>query len=126
MLIAVDPASPDPPFEQVRAQIAELARTGALPPETRLPTVRSLAENLGLAANTVARAYRELEADAVVETRGRHGTFIAASGDPAHREAVSAAHAYAQRVRRLGVPQAEALTLIEDALRAQYAPPPTV
>ncbi|MGW2854248.1 GntR family transcriptional regulator, partial [Streptomyces sp. NPDC001215] len=42
-----------PPYEQVRAQISEQARSGVLPVGYRLPTVRGLAEALGLAANTV-------------------------------------------------------------------------
>nr|BBJ54824.1 hypothetical protein SAVMC3_74530 [Streptomyces avermitilis] len=58
------------PYEQVRAQIAEQARSGELPVGYRLPTVRGLAESLGLAANTVAKAYRALESDGVIETRG--------------------------------------------------------
>ncbi|SCE03706.1 regulatory protein, gntR family, partial [Streptomyces sp. SolWspMP-sol7th] len=60
--IAVDAASALAPYEQLRAQIAEQARSGALPAGYRLPTVRGLAQELGLAANTVAKAYRALEA----------------------------------------------------------------
>ena len=57
----VDPKSGSAPFEQVRAQIAAAIDDGWLLPATRLPTVRHLASELGLAVNTVARAYRELE-----------------------------------------------------------------
>ncbi|MFE2042792.1 GntR family transcriptional regulator [Streptomyces sp. NPDC059477] len=110
-----------PPYEQVRAQISEQARSGLLPVGYRLPTVRGLAETLGLAANTVAKAYRALEADGVIETRGRNGTFVAAAGSAAEREAASAAQAYAERVRRLGVAQPAALTAVREALRAAYA-----
>ncbi len=91
------------PYEQVRAQISEQARAGVLPVGYRLPTVRGLAESLGLAANTVAKAYRALEADGVIETRGRNGTFVAAAGSAAEREASLAAQAYAEKVRRLGL-----------------------
>jgi DNA-binding transcriptional regulator YhcF (GntR family) len=108
------------PYEQVRAQIAEQARSGALPVGYRLPTVRGLAEQLGLAANTVAKAYRALESDGVIETRGRNGTFVAPAGDAAEREAAAAASAYAQRVRRLGLDQATARAVVDDALRATY------
>ena len=87
-----------PPYEQVRARISEQARSGALPVGYRLPTVRGLAETLGLAANTVAKAYRALEADGVIETRGRNGTFVAAAGSAADRE----------------------LAAVRDALRAAY------
>ncbi|MGW7042951.1 GntR family transcriptional regulator [Streptomyces avermitilis] len=108
------------PYEQVRAQIAEQARSGALPVGYRLPTVRGLAESLGLAANTVAKAYRALESDGVIETRGRNGTFVAAAGSAAEREAASAAQAYAERVRRLGLSEGDASAAVRDALRAAY------
>ncbi|MDI2127323.1 GntR family transcriptional regulator [Yinghuangia seranimata] len=120
MQITVDPHSSVPPFEQVRARIAELAREGALPVGTKLPTVRGLAAELGLAANTVARAYRELEADGVVETRGRHGTVIAAVGDTAQREASAAALDYATRARRLGLDRDAALAAVVAAVDAAY------
>ncbi|MFJ8947507.1 GntR family transcriptional regulator [Streptomyces sp. NPDC102395] len=108
------------PYEQVRAQIAEQARSGALPVGHRLPTVRGLAESLGLAANTVAKAYRALEADGVIETRGRNGTFVAAAGSAAARELAAAAQAYAERARRLGVAQDDAVAAVRDALRAAH------
>ncbi|MEU1486126.1 GntR family transcriptional regulator [Streptomyces sp. NPDC005752] len=118
--IAVDPDSATAPYEQLRAQLSEQARSGALPVGYRLPTVRGLAGELGLAANTVAKAYRALEADGVIETRGRNGTFIAAAGDAADRHAATAAQEYAQQARRLGVSRADALALAEDAVRAAY------
>ncbi|MFJ3979635.1 GntR family transcriptional regulator [Streptomyces sp. NPDC090021] len=109
------------PYEQLRAQIAARARSGKLPAGFKLPTVRGLAEDLGLAANTVAKAYRALEADGVIETRGRNGTFVAAAGEGAAREAASAAQAYAERVHRLGLTEAEAIAAATEALRARYA-----
>ncbi len=109
-----------PPYEQVRVQISEQARAGVLPVGYRLPTVRGLAESLGLAANTVAKAYRALESDGVIETRGRNGTFVAAAGSAAEREAASAAQAYVERVRRLGLTEDDALAAVRDALRAGY------
>lgn len=109
-----------PPYEQVRAQISEQARAGTLPVGYRLPTVRGLAESLGLAANTVAKAYRALESDGVIETRGRNGTYIAAAGSAAERGAAVAAQAYAEQVRRLGLGEGAALDAVRDALRAAY------
>ncbi|CAL9618197.1 hypothetical protein SUDANB145_05776 [Streptomyces sp. enrichment culture] len=108
------------PYEQVRAQISEQAREGVLPVGYRLPTVRGLAETLGLAANTVAKAYRALEADGVIETRGRNGTFVAAAGAAAQRELAAAAQEFAARARRLGQTQDEALAAVRDALRAAF------
>ncbi|CAL9573463.1 HTH-type transcriptional repressor YtrA [Streptomyces sp. enrichment culture] len=118
--IAIDAASATAPFEQLRAQIAAQARAGTLPAGYRLPTVRGLAEQLGLAANTVAKAYRALESDGVIETRGRNGTFVAAAGDAASREAATAALDYARRAQRLGLDRDAALAAVHDALRATY------
>ncbi|WBB60219.1 GntR family transcriptional regulator [Streptomyces sp. WMMC500] len=119
--IFVDQQAPEAPYEQVRAQISAQARGGVLPAGTKLPTVRGLAEQLGLAPNTVAKAYRALESDGVIETRGRHGSYVAAAGDAAHREAAAAAQVYAQRAQRLGLDHGTALTAVEEALRAAYA-----
>ncbi|MQA97644.1 MAG: GntR family transcriptional regulator [Streptosporangiales bacterium] len=116
----IDDDSGTPPYEQLRAQIAAQARSGALPAGYKLPTVRGLAAELGLAVNTVAKAYRVLESDGVIETRGRNGTFVAAAGDAAEREAAAAARAYAERARRLGLDENAALAKAREALRAAY------
>jgi DNA-binding transcriptional regulator YhcF (GntR family) len=71
-------ASSVPLFEQLRLQVIHLADGGKLPPGTRLPAVRALAERLDVAPHTVARAYKELEAAGVVATRGRNGTVVCA------------------------------------------------
>ncbi|CAM5563901.1 GntR family transcriptional regulator [Streptomyces spiroverticillatus] len=118
--IVVDFEDAVAPYEQVRAQISQQARAGTLPVGYKLPTVRGLAADLGLAANTVAKAYRALEADGVIETRGRNGTFVAAAGDAAAREAALAAGEFAERARRLGLTHESALSAVEQALRAAY------
>ncbi|WP_327298466.1 MULTISPECIES: GntR family transcriptional regulator [unclassified Streptomyces] len=118
--IAIDTDAATAPYEQLRAQIAGQARSGKLPAGYRLPTVRGLAEELGLAANTVAKSYRALEADGVIETRGRNGTFVAAAGDAADREAAEAARDFAERAQRLGLAPDAARTAVDDALRAVY------
>ena len=116
MIIAVDADSHVPPYEQVRSQVVDLVESGALPPGHRLPTVRRLADDLGLAPNTVARAYRELEQAGVVVTRGRNGTFVAVRGSDRDREAAVAARQYVRRARELGVEAAQALDLVRSAL----------
>lgn len=75
--VSVDLRSAIPPYEQIRSQISALIATGALQTGSRLPTVRSLAADLGIAAGTVARAYKELEAAGLIESRRRNGTFVA-------------------------------------------------
>jgi DNA-binding transcriptional regulator YhcF (GntR family) len=112
--LRVDPRAGRPLFDQLRNQIIDSIRAGTLPPGTRLPTVRELAGHLGLAVNTVARAYRELEAAGVVETRGRFGTFVARV-DPSDSAMAAAARAYIDVARGLGLGKAEALHYLEAA-----------
>jgi DNA-binding transcriptional regulator YhcF (GntR family) len=116
--LSIDPDASAPPFEQVRAAIIAAVRSGELAPGAKLPTVRGLAEQLGLAVNTVAKAYRELESEEVIETRGRNGSFVSAHGDPSERMLQHAASDYAAVARRLGVDHDAALAAVESALRA--------
>ncbi|MGR6317136.1 GntR family transcriptional regulator [Micromonospora soli] len=116
--IRLDPDSAAPPYEQVRGQLAAMIGDGRLPVGTRLPAVRQLAADLGLAVNTVARAYRELEGTGLVETRGRHGTVVAPGRDDATDRLHRAAAGYAAEAARLGVPPERALALVRAALDA--------
>lgn len=76
MNITISPGAASAPYEQIHDQIVAGIRAGALRPGTRLPTVRQLAADLGLATNTVAKAYRRLETEGHVVTLGRNGTVI--------------------------------------------------
>lgn len=116
MRLSVEAGSAVPPYEQLRRQLARLAGSGELPAGTRLPTVRALAGQLGLAANTVARAYRELEASGLLETRGRGGTFVAAGADHTAQRARELADRYATETRRLGLSADDALRYVLAAL----------
>jgi DNA-binding transcriptional regulator YhcF (GntR family) len=116
MDIRVDPVGITPPYEQVRSQIEALIRAGELARGTRLPTVRQLSLDLGLAVNTVARAYKELEADRLVETRGRNGTFVLASRSQVDDEQTrAAATVFARAARRANLSLAEATELVRRA-----------
>lgn len=114
MKIQIDHDSVEPPYEQVRRQITEAVDSGDLKPGEKLPPVRTLAAEVGLAANTVGKAYKELEALGVVATRGRAGTVVLGRG--ADRSAREAAAAYAMTVRALGLGDVEALELVRRAL----------
>jgi DNA-binding transcriptional regulator YhcF (GntR family) len=114
MRLVVDATSGVPPYEQVRDAIRAQVSSGALSPGTRLPPVRELATSLGLAANTVARSYKELEALGVVETRGRAGTFVAGSGVSSAVRA--AASSYVASVRALGLSDDDALDAVRRVL----------
>ena len=120
MIVRIDPKSPVPPFEQIRMQIAMMAASGVLTVGSRLPTIRQLAKDLGLAGGTVARAYRELEGDGVIVTRGRHGSFVADPAPPrADRSARAlreAADAFAIRAHQLGADPRGALEVARQAL----------
>jgi DNA-binding transcriptional regulator YhcF (GntR family) len=116
MDIHLDPDSPTPPYEQVRLSIAAQAATGALAAGAKLPPVRTLAADLGLAANTVARAYRELEQAGLVETRGRLGTVITARATGTTAKAQQAAIRYAETTHALGLTPETALALARAAL----------
>ncbi len=111
----LDPGAPEPPYEQLRRQIAARAASGELAPGSRLPTVRALAAEAHLAVNTVARVYRELEADGVVVTEGRRGTFVAGTPAAGSADARRVAGEYAAGLRRLGVSLAEAHKLLDES-----------
>ena len=119
MNIRVDTTSPVPAYEQLRSQIRVMVASGALARGTRLPTIRQLAGDLGLAVNTVGRAYRELEGEGFIQTRGRHGTVV--TGVPAtgrkERQAMieQAADRFVLEVGQQGADLDEALTAVRRA-----------
>lgn len=112
MTLRIDASSAVPPFEQLRQQIAGQVSRGELAPGAQLPTVRRLAADLGLAPNTVARSYKELEAVGVVRTAGRRGTVVAEPPGGGAAEPLSSVNAFVARMRSLGVPPAEAVRLV--------------
>ena len=123
-MIVIDASSPVPPFEQLRAQLARQIQERTLAVGARLPTIRRLASDLGLAVNTVGRAYRELEEAGLIETRGRAGSFVSASGEQARERARQAAADYAAVVASVGLDGHEALRIVEAALRSANSTAP--
>lgn len=77
-MIAVDPTDATPLYAQLERSIRVAIATGKMKPGDRLPTVRQLAVELRINANTVARVYLALERDGVVATKRGVGTFITA------------------------------------------------
>ncbi|SMH35302.1 transcriptional regulator, GntR family [Rathayibacter oskolensis] len=114
--ITIDPGGSVAPFAQIREQIAARVAAGGLHVGARLPPVRSLAELLGVAPGTVARAYKELEAAGVVETRGRAGTVVTGGVEGVERELQLAASAFAERARALGATPDQALRVARASL----------
>lgn len=114
--LIIDDTSVTPPFEQVKEQLATARDAGLLDAGLKLPTVRALAAELNLAPNTVARAYRELEAQGVLETKGRHGSFVTGTASSARKAAAAAARQYADAVQKLGISDDAALDFVVAAL----------
>ena len=125
--ITVDLASPTPPFEQIRSQIAGHVRGGLLLAGSRLPTMRALAADLGVAVGTVARAYAELESAGLVASRRRTGTVVTGSAAPAvdAEEGVRAIAAeLADRARRDGIDAETVLAIVRAAVTGAPADVP--
>lgn len=127
MIIDVDLASAVPPFEQVRGQLSAMILAGVLPAGHRLPPIRQLAADLGLAPGTVARVYRELEGAGLVASRVRHGTVVTAPKPPspaaAREQAEDAARTFVLAVRQVGLTLDDALGAVRGAWDATHATP---
>jgi GntR family transcriptional regulator len=80
MLFAPNPSSGVPVYLQLMEQVKHAIETGALRPGEQLPATRKVAEDLVMNPNTVAKAYRELEHEGVIELRKGLGAFVADNG----------------------------------------------
>ncbi len=80
MHIVIDIDAPSPPSAQLIEQIKQAVSDGQLGPGDPLPSIRQLASDLDLNSKTVAKAYRLLERDSVIQSRGYRGTFVHPDG----------------------------------------------
>jgi GntR family transcriptional regulator len=121
VILTVDPTRALPVYEQIREQITRMVAAGTLRSGTRLPTIRQLSNDLGLAKGTIERAYELLESDAVVQTRGRLGTFVQPMTVTPKRDRIEALRAAADAVaivaRQLGATDDEAIDAVRHACR---------
>ncbi len=130
--LTVDLTSPTPPFEQIRSQIAGYVRAGVLAGGARLPTMRALAADLGVAIGTVAHAYAELETAGLVTRRRRTGTVVVARPAVADAMEAAAVHRSASQLvaqsRAAGMDGDTLLAVVRAALSMQppdqLLPPP--
>ena len=116
--ITVDVRAATPPYEQIRSRIAAYVDAGLLAEGARLPTMRALAADLGVATGTVARAYAELEAAGLVVSRRRTGTVVTGSRPavPAEQRLQRTADDLAAQARASGVDGEVVLALVRAAL----------
>ena len=116
-MITINYRDPRPIYEQIQTELRRLMLTGVLPPGSRLPSVRELAGQLAINPNTIQRAYRELEADGYILSVAGKGSFVAQvdrPADPPHARAVAPPRAAAQKLRQLGLTQAQLAQLLTE------------
>ncbi|MFE5409337.1 GntR family transcriptional regulator [Microbacterium sp. NPDC056569] len=92
-----------PPTDQIRDQIRGLIASGRLAGDDRLPSVRQLARDLGVAPGTVAKAYRVLEAEGLLVTRTGGGTRVSTTATTTRRPVLDAVHKLVDTSIRVGV-----------------------
>ena len=125
-IFTVDPRSGVPLYLQLVEQVKRAVALGALGAGEQLPTVKALALELTINPNTVARAYRDLERDGVIETSPGRGSFVnRAAGNGESRRAVAdvAGAAIAEAVREaknLGLDRADCAAMFDAALERWY------
>ena len=86
MTILIDPRSGRPIYDQIVSQLRKQILTGELPADAPLPSIRSLAKDLGISVITTKRAYEELESAGLIYTQPGRGSFVSGGGHDALRE----------------------------------------
>jgi GntR family transcriptional regulator len=114
-------------YQQIVNQIKYLVASGRLAPGEELPAIRVLAERLVVNPNTVARAYRELEAAGIVEKRRTAGTYVSDHGSPlARRERIKILteriDAMLAEARQMDIAFADVVKLIEQRQAVLQSP----
>ena len=112
MVPRLNPASGVPLYLQLIEQVKHAIETGAIRAGEQLPSVRQMAENLVINPNTVARAYRELEHEGIIELKHGSGAFIRESIVPREKLMQKA-----QTVVRSALDQLESFDLSQDEIR---------
>ncbi len=125
-IFRTNPALGVPIYLQLMEQVKHAIETGALRPGEQLPGIRPLAEELVMNVNTVAKAYRELEHEGVIELRQGAGAFVAAARGRKTSDKVRSAQpmvtAAVDNLRRRGLSDEEIRRLFESALAGLDAP----
>jgi GntR family transcriptional regulator len=135
LFLRPNPASGVPIYLQLKEQIRHACETGALRPGDSLPGMRALAESMVVNPNTVARVYRELEQEGLLELRHGVGAFVASGGSTTRwtaartgqmKAAQKAARSFVHDLRRRGIEPDEIRRLVEAELSAHHSRVPLV
>jgi GntR family transcriptional regulator len=118
-LVALDSASSIPPYEQLRDQLERLISSGEIAAGHRLPSIRQLAADLGVAPGTIARAYADLERAGLIRSRRPQGTFVQPGAVRSRQRDLlrEMADRYAEQARQLGIDSDEAVRALQAAYR---------
>jgi GntR family transcriptional regulator len=125
-IFTVDPHSGVPIYLQLIAVVKRSIALGVLAPGEQLPTVKQLATTLTVNANTVARSYRELERDGVIETSPGRGSFVRSNGSQvasnkaATDSAAAAIDGAVREAKSMGLDRKGVSQLIEQVLERWY------
>ena len=113
-MIVLDYRDSRPLYQQVKDNLRRMMLTGLLPPDEKLPSVRSLATQLAINPNTIQRAMAQLEAEGFVYSVAGRGSFVAEDGDQGRRrmaELTEGLHDTILELRQLGMTEQQWLDL---------------
>jgi GntR family transcriptional regulator len=115
VLIRVDPASPEPLYEQIASAVRREVAAGRVQPGERLPGARELAAALGVNLHTVLRGYQELRDEGVVELRRGRGAVVTHAA-PRIAGPTAALRAFVAEARRVGLTATEAAAMVREEM----------
>jgi|ERR1700736_2789146 GntR family transcriptional regulator len=127
-IFTVDPHTGVPIYLQLIEQVKRSVALGVLAPGERLPTVKQLATDLTINPNTVARAYRDLERDGVIETSVGRGSFVSQNGAGDRAAAAladvasSTVDAAVREAKSMGLKRGQVREIFSKALERWYSP----
>lgn len=103
--------------DQIKSQIIKFVSLGVLKPDDKLPSVRMLAQDLGINPNTVAKAYQQLEAEGVIYTVNKKGVFVA--GKEADKRQNYQAQMYIEDLKRSGFSKQAILEIVDSVFEKE-------
>ena len=117
-MISINYRDPRPIYEQVRDSFRRLIISGAMPPDTKMPSVRELAASLTINPNTIQRAYKELEAEGYIYSVAAKGSFVSGISEALKKRREELLADYSQLVKELvmcGATEEELIAHLKEA-----------